>query len=110
MSVTQSALVDAIGIDKRTNEVILTIADHLPWDDQSHLEMLQAKLNTYLAFVESRELLATYPDAANRAVCISLVLRFQPNPRGLTFLNNASQTIRKAGFAFSWRLLDSEAV
>jgi hypothetical protein len=58
--------VDAIDTDKDGNLVTLTITDHLAWGDDQHLLLLQQKLNTYLAFIESGEIHATYPAAKDK--------------------------------------------
>jgi hypothetical protein len=63
MGVQQTTVIDAIGIDKVTGAVHLTIADALEWG-ASHLRLLQEKLNAYPAFVESGELHSAYPSAA----------------------------------------------
>lgn len=63
MGVQQTTVIDAIGIDKVTGAVHLTIADALEWD-AAHLRLLQEKLNAYLAFVESGGLHSAYPSAA----------------------------------------------
>ena len=62
MTIDQTGVVDFIGIDTAGN-VRLTISDHLEWDvnTKEHLFQLQEKLNCYLAFVESGEILETYP-------------------------------------------------
>lgn len=58
---------------------MLTISDHLDWDnEQGHLRTLQEKLNLYLAFIESGELLVKYPQAAGRHRRIDVVFRVQP--------------------------------
>jgi hypothetical protein len=62
MSVLDPNSVDAAGIDKESGDVVLTISDHLEWDDANgHLLALQAKLNGYLRFVEGGDL----PEAAS---------------------------------------------
>jgi len=51
MSIEQTGVVDAIGFDKRTGEVVLAAFDHLDWNDESrHLALLEDKLATYLEF------------------------------------------------------------
>jgi hypothetical protein len=56
VSVEQFDVVDVVSIDKKTGHVILTISDHLDWSNSvEHQTILQAKLNKYLAFVESLE-------------------------------------------------------
>ncbi len=59
MAIEKSNIVDAVGIEKTTGDVVLTIADYLDWEtsEAQHLELLQEKLNAYLRFIESGELL-----------------------------------------------------
>src|SRR5262249_23892668 len=103
MSVLEEGVVDAIGVDRTSGEVVLTIADHLEWEQPSqHLRVLQAKLNRYLAFVESGELARVYPDGLERAVRVDVVFKFDPPTPGLAFLANAEHTLRSAGFSFKW--------
>jgi hypothetical protein len=67
MSVEQTDVVDIISIDRETGHVVLTISDHLDWSDSvGHQAILQKKLNTYLAFIESGEILGQCPKAKNR--------------------------------------------
>lgn len=61
MSIEDQGSVDAIGIDQE-GVVVRTLSDHLEWDD-GHLFLLQEKINTYLAFLESGEVFETYPDS-----------------------------------------------
>lgn len=42
MTVENTSIVDAVGTDKETGEVRLSIFDHLPWDTE-HLRLLQGK-------------------------------------------------------------------
>jgi len=67
VTIEQTGIVDSIGVAQETGEVFLTISDHLDWNDanQNNLLLLQEKINTYLAFVESGELTQTYPDRLN---------------------------------------------
>ena len=69
MSVEQTHVVDIVSIDRETGHVILSIGDHLDWSESvGHKMILQTKLNKYLAFVESGEILEQYPKAKNRPV------------------------------------------
>jgi len=81
MSVEQTDLIDAIGVDKTSQEVVLTISDHLEWSETAedhHKEVLQEKLNAYLRFIESGELVEAYPDAEGRPRVINIVMRCAP--------------------------------
>lgn len=98
MSVEDEGLVDIIAIDK-SDSVVLTVSDHLDWSDPvKHQSILQAKLNRYLAFVESGELLDRYPAGRGRRVKIKVVFKFAPDALALEFLSTAQKIIEAAGF------------
>ena len=101
VTVERTKVIDIISLDKRTGQVILTVSDHLEWNDSTrHQEILQAKLNAYLAFVESGEILDKYPDAMERKIVFKVVLKFKPDPEGRAFLYRAQNVIENAGFSF----------
>ena len=105
MAIEKSDVVDAVGIEKATADVVLTIIDYLDWEssEAKHLQMLEEKLNTYLRFVESGELLESYPNAAGRRSVISLVGRCEPSAAALRFLAAARQTVEAAGCGFRFQ-------
>jgi hypothetical protein len=105
MSVEDENTVDAIGLEIETGIVVLTIADHLDWSDQSsHEMMLQEKLNHYLSFIESEEILTAFPSARDRSVRIDVVLRIQPSAGGAEFLERVRQIVTGAGIGFRVKL------
>ena len=69
MSIEDPDVIDIIGIDRTTGDVVLTISDHLDWSDSvAHQLLLQAKLNRSLAFVEGGEIFEEIPCVVLRAV------------------------------------------
>jgi hypothetical protein len=97
-------VVDIVSIDPAGN-VVLTISDHLEWTDaHAHLVILQEKMNRYLAFIESGEILERYPDAKNRNVVIEVVFQSVPDPAGREFLEKAKAIVQQAGFKFHWKV------
>ena len=106
MSVDKPEVIDAIGLLEAKGEVVLTIFDHLEWDDANdHLLILQEKINRYLAFIESRELLEKYPAAAERQVRIDVCCRYAPSSHGERFMERARGVVEGAGLSLSWRIL-----
>ncbi|MGD0758517.1 MAG: DUF6572 domain-containing protein [Candidatus Sulfotelmatobacter sp.] len=101
MSVEDCNVVDVVSIDKQDGAVILTVSDHLEWSNsRAHQEILQAKLNRYLAFVEGGELLERYPNAKGRPVTIKVVLKYRPDADGRKFLSRAGGVVASAGIGF----------
>ena len=90
MSIEQVETIDAIGIDKETDEVVLTISDHLPWDND-HMFLLQDKLNVYLEFIESKQLIDVYPEALNRSVRINMICAYELSEFALEFIQSVNQ-------------------
>jgi hypothetical protein len=105
MSVDESNLIDVLSFDPATRERVLTISDHLDWTDSiGHQEILQRKLNSYLALVESGELRQKYREAQHCRICLKIVLKFEPDKGGLLFLNRAQKVVELAGFRLEHRL------
>ncbi len=104
MSIEQASVVDVVGIENSTGLVILTILDPLEWKENEHLLMIQEKLNTYLSFVESNEVLETYPDAKSRGILIRLICQYAPDDTGIHFLNQVSTIIEDANMKFEYQI------
>jgi len=99
MSIEQTEVVDIISTDRTTGDVVLTISDHLDWSNSTaHQMLLQSKLNRYLAFVESGEILESYPDARDRPVVFKVVFQIPPDEGGRAFLAKVKAVIESAGF------------
>lgn len=106
MSVVDQGTIDAIGVENATGRVVLTISDHLDWADaESHMLAVQDKLNTYLAFVESGEIVESYPDASGRSVVFDLVMRVSPDAQGAAFLTRVQEVVQGAGIEMRCRVL-----
>lgn len=93
MSLDNTNIIDAIGIDNATGNAVLTIADDWDWsDDRNHLVALQSKINMYLEFIESGQFCDEYPAASGRQFVIDVVSRY-PIPEAATkFLQSAAAT------------------
>jgi len=63
MSIVDLDKVDAAGKDKKENALRLMITDHLDWEhEDTHLEILQDKINAYLQYIESKQYVEKYSD------------------------------------------------
>ena len=68
-----------------------------------HLFCLREKLNGYLRFVESGEIVASYPNVAGRHVVIDVVLKYPAPEEASWFLERAAKAVNGAGFGLSIR-------
>ena len=92
MSLENTSVVDAVGVDRSSGNVVLTIADGLDWSAEAlHLSLLQDKLNAYFGFIESGEILESCPAAQGKAISINVVCRFPLPPSAITLLTEASK-------------------
>jgi hypothetical protein len=104
MSVDNANIVDLVGVDKESAETVLTISDHLPWDETNeHILMLQEKINRYLAFIESGEIYEKYPDAKGRKCIISVVALYHPTETAERFLQSVNAIVEGAGIGFRFK-------
>jgi hypothetical protein len=102
MAVDDPGVVDIVSIEP-SGGVVLTISDHLDWrDSASHQRVLQEKINRYLAFVESGEILDGYPEAEGREVTIRIVTKHEPDLDGQRFFDRAKDALVQAGIQFRW--------
>src|SRR5579863_5336311 len=104
MSIDDPKVIDIASIDPK-GIVILTISDHLDWqDNKNHIRLLQQKLNAYLAFVESGDIFQKYPEAKDRPVVFRVVSKFRPDFEGERFLIQAKSIVESAGFSLKHEL------
>jgi hypothetical protein len=105
MSIEQTDTIDFLNIDK-TGDVLLTISDHLDWegDEESHLLLLQEKLNAYLRFIESGEMLRRYPEAKERSIVIQILSKFPMSKKAEIFFKKACNAIHEAGFQLRFEI------
>jgi hypothetical protein len=50
---------------------------------------LESKLDAYFAFIESGEIIDSYPDARGRSVVIDVITRFPLSPLGKSIIERA---------------------
>jgi hypothetical protein len=105
MSIDNTQIVDLIGTSRDGTEVTLTISDHLEWGDNSHLLLLQEKLNTYVRFIESGEIHTTYPTARDKALRINVVCKYPPDDKGQWFLSKARKMVTDVGLDLTYEIL-----
>lgn len=99
MTVEQTDSIDGIGFERTTGSVVLMISDHLPWDG-NHLEVLEKKLAAYVRFVESGQILESFPTAGSAKKVINVVHMHDPTPDAERFLRDAAAALAKRGLGF----------
>jgi hypothetical protein len=104
MAIDQTDVVDFIGVDRKMQRVVLSISDHLLWEDDNHLGLLQSKINKYLDFIESGEIYKVYPNAKDKAICINLICKYQPNANAKEFIDYVKTAIHDTNISFFYEV------
>src|SRR4051812_35057301 len=105
MAIERTDVVDAIGVDRDTGAVVLTLVDGLDWEDEvKHLDVLRGKLQSYLKFIESGELLESYPNGRGRDVRIEVVFRCEPTEAARGLLQCEKEVAAGLSVALAWRV------
>lgn len=104
MSVMDKGIIDFAGIE---SNLVLTIADHLPWGEESddvHLLFLQNKINDYLRFIESGDVNEHFkPESYNKAI-IRIIGKYPFSSECIKFLNMSKPVVNNAGFGLEWEV------
>ncbi|VVQ25572.1 hypothetical protein PS925_05831 [Pseudomonas fluorescens] len=115
MSITETKVVDIIAVPEwEPDSVVLVITDHLEWGDKAqqgeHLLLLQEKINTYIAFIESGELLESYPPAEGKNPKIRINGLYELPEQGETFIDRVTEVLKGVGIGMEFVLKDDFAV
>ncbi|HRI72738.1 MAG TPA: hypothetical protein PK156_51230 [Polyangium sp.] len=81
MSIVEKNKIDIVAVNHDSSIVRLVITDHLLWDEfDTHAQMLQDKVNTYLDFIESGQIFRLQDPRVPEAAKIHIVLALQHPP------------------------------
>ena len=95
MSLYQSGVIDALGIDETSGRVILVIRHDGPWEGSSaQLYLLQEKLNAYLSFALDGEMADAHPEFARRPLGLLIETTTTPDPRTRHILAHVRQQVQ----------------
>jgi hypothetical protein len=99
MTVEDVDKIDFVTGERKTGDMVLTISDHLDWDENAgeHLLVLQKKLNTYLEFIESGQIYAKVPQAVGRKIVIQVMGKFPLSEEASRFYRLAGKAIEEYG-------------
>lgn len=113
MSVTDTNIIDMWGIPKWDNsKIVLGISDHLGWADKTeqgeHLQLLQDKINKYVAFIESGEIYTEIPGALGKSPIIRVLGKHELSEQGELFIDSATGVLKEAGIGLEFVLKEGE--
>ena len=102
MSITDTNKIDIVATRPDSSIVKLVITDHLDWRDfDTHAQLLQDKINTYLQFVESGQLASMEDPKVPESpeICISLAMQHRPSKEAERFLLQVRTFLQGVGLA-----------
>ena len=100
MTVEQPNIIDVYAHDPDIGSVVLSITDHLNWENNQHLIVRQEKINKYLEFIESGEIWDSLKLPKDSTVKIELVCLHRPNDVGTEFIVRVTELLEGAGYEF----------
>ena len=107
MSIAETQKIDIVATKPGDSVVQLVITDHLGWDDfHAHSLLLQEKVNTYLAFVESGQLgrMREHNVGPDSTIRIVLAAQRMPSDEARDFLARVGEFLESAGYEFEVRI------
>jgi hypothetical protein len=102
--------IDSVWLAKDGSEVMVAVFDHLPWESntEEHLLLLQEKLDTYLAFIESGQLIRMCPRAKTAPVAVEVAGLYDLSKDAKDFYAKAKRYSRKVGAELRFKLFVPE--
>lgn len=111
MSVAEVGVIDMWGIPEwDKSKIELVISDHLGWEldeEMEHLLLLQEKINSYIAFIESGEICTAIPSAIGKAPIIKVIGKYALSKQAEAFVDRVEETLRNADIEFEFVLRQS---
>lgn len=110
MTIEQENVIDIIAVNEEKKYISLIISDHLEWDEENEkLLLLQNKINSYLAYIETGQIYEQYPDSKGLDFHIVLTCMYEPSSEGLKFLRLVTPIVEEAGFYFEWSVANASS-
>jgi len=105
VSLDQSNVIDALGIDESSGRVILVIHHDAPWEGSAaQLYLLQEKFNAYLSFALDGEMADAYPHFVNRPLGLRIETATSPDSHTLRLLAHVRRQIEFQDITLEVRL------
>jgi hypothetical protein len=109
MTIEDPKVIDIVATKPDEDVVRLVITDHLDWENpEEHLTTLQDKLNAYLDFVETGDLVTQFPDVSEKRVLIEVFFLHEPLDTAVHFLRKAESILQEFNVALTWRVRPTE--
>jgi hypothetical protein len=107
MTILDEDTIDFAGLERASNSLVLTIVDHLEWDqetDDVHLLFLQNKINAYLRYYEGGEVYESFSQGDYENVVIRVIAKHPFNDICMRFFTHSKPIVGGAGIDLQWEV------
>lgn len=103
MALLHANVIDALSEDEETGVLVLSLLDEREWSDVAgHWDLLCSKLDRYLNFLASGEVLDHYPAFEGGPFRIEVVFRFEPPDEIVEALGKSQAFVAAQGHGLAW--------
>ena len=96
MSILEKDILDGVAISKKDNNLILFLSDELDFKDEyNHLLLLQDKINSYIAYIETEQYKEEYPDYLFNDIIVEIHFKYEPTNNCKHFIEVVNSIIEK---------------
>ena len=103
MAIDNANVIDGIAIDKNRKALCLLLTDHFAWNgndtlsEHDHLILLQAKINAYIRYLETKQYEDQYPEEEIVIAIIEIHFKYDITENCEHFLNTVQNQIGQYG-------------
>lgn len=110
MSVKETEIIDAIGIEDSTNTLVLLIVDPYTWSVQEydHLKALQAKINNYVRYIEAGGYKKKYGSRSFDGFRIEIEFKYQYSEKAVTVFEAGKRQLKERGINFRYAVVNAD--
>ncbi|MBI9013306.1 MAG: hypothetical protein JEZ08_13820 [Clostridiales bacterium] len=92
-------IIDLVAFDEILKVVNLIIIDDQNWETpREHIDMIQEKILSYVAFIENGTLKKKYPSVADLDTIIKVIFEYKPTEEGIKFIEQVKTVLEDTGY------------
>jgi hypothetical protein len=111
MSNRETAVIDLVSYNPKTDTYSLIIVEERPWDGLGkRLLELQKRINEYLSFALDGEMMRRYPETKGKQIRILLSTTQPPDPKTSEFLQMVAKFAKENGLDFGVQVLARDGI
>ena len=107
MALSNLNVVDSTSISNEQKRVNLIIVDDISWDTtpdekKKHIKMVEKKINNYLRYITSGQVLDDYPESVGYGVTIVIQCKYPITVKVREIYSKIAETLRKKDIIFGY--------